>query len=165
MKSFAPTRLNNTSDNGFPFQPQNSKRILYSFLTAGFFIFLLAYILDESSNTVDQGVQTTLLQKEPLFQDNDVNDKEIKLFQNMMHKEHPRTFAIKPNKSATVLIAAQSIYTIQYNSPSQEVQTSKSYVKDKVLNQLNNERIQYQVIEKLGASIIRWNGILFLPKI
>ena len=157
--------MNKTSGDELPFQPGNSKKILYSFLAACGFIFLLGFILDEFSNKIIQKQEVIQSQNASFFQDADINDKETKAFLNTMHQEHPQSFDIKSNDIASVSIASQKVYHLHFNTAYQEVHTSKGSIKDKVLYQLNNKKIPYQLIEGLGVWKIRWSGSLYLPKV
>ncbi len=105
----------------------------------------------------------------PFFQSNQtsVNAPDLRVhktsaFFEELKSRYPSTFRMDANGTAQLAIAAQSFYTCT-SKGSQEVITSKGWMKEQVVFRLNQEHISYNVTEGLGIWTIQWSDELFLP--
>ena len=83
-------------------------------------------------------------------------------FFNGLKARYPSSFTLDAAGKAHITIATQSFYTCAPNG-NQEVSTAKSGTKERIVFELNQKGISYNLQEGLGMWTIQWNEQLFLP--
>ena len=144
-------------DKGFPRFPLMMKGVA-------------AFVLSSFIVVLAQGPATAPSGNAPSFPSTEKNDKrEDEVLQSSrtaffdrLKAMHPSTFKQDARGKARITLAAQSFYTCTPGGE-QEVVTSKSYSKERVLFQLNQNGIAYNLEEGLGMWTIQWKEQLFLP--
>ena len=79
-----------------------------------------------------------------------------------MKADYPSSFRRDKNGAAHITIAPQSFYTCTRDGD-QEIVTAKSRTMKRIVFQLNQKHISYNIKEGLGTWTIQWNEEIFLP--